>query len=329
MTTSSSELSSSDISIYIYIYIYQWYTSSDIQVESCPISVDSMDQQNCSSETVLIGLQLALLVFSRNSIFQYFSIEFFWNRNLHARLSSSGGLCEAISRHLRQDLRLTGTSDLITLRDVHNFQDFLRTCCSQSHSWLNHECEFNWEHPHDTCSVSHHFVHLHQCISADVCRCSKRVCFEVYNTSECDNLGSVSSGSYEDTKMHEWCTSCLRLRAGQFCVLCGAWFCVLFIHMCIRASFLTYDFYQFMSCVILQSHYVPFVNSSFTDHWCFFMWFFMCCIFLLRAVALASDLMTSLQRRCQTNYEGTATGGSTSNQRHFLGGNSAASVKGG
>ena len=48
---------------------YQWYVIFQcfyiviFQVESCPISVDSMDQQNCSSETVLIGLQLAFLFF--------------------------------------------------------------------------------------------------------------------------------------------------------------------------------------------------------------------------------------------------------------------------
>ena len=86
--------------------------SSDIEVESCPISVDSIDQ-NCSSETVLIG---------RQHVFNWTRR----NRHLNARLSPCGGLCEAISRHLRQDLRLTGTSDLITLRDVHNFQNFFQ-----------------------------------------------------------------------------------------------------------------------------------------------------------------------------------------------------------
>ena len=253
----------------------------------------------------------------------YFSIFFKWtrrNRNLHARLSPCGGLREAISRHLRQDLRLR-TSDLITLRDVPQLSKLLKnmllstTFLVEPWMWIQLGTS-TW-----------HLLSVASFWSFNQCRISAflMMFFEVYNTSECDNLGSVSSGSSEDMKIRR-CTSCLRLidwglDNSASCAELG--FCVLCI-MCIRAAFLTYDFYQFIYMCHILSYYSHIRSiPKFIIHWCFFM----CCIFLLLVVALASDLMTSLQRRCQTNYEGTATGGSTSNQLHFWG--NSASVKGG
>ena len=161
------------------------------------------------------------------------------------------------------------------------FKTFFRTRCSQSHYWLSHESEFNWEHPHDSCSVSHPF---NQCTSVHFCWClSVKRCF-----FRCFSSKALRFTTPRSATIWGPCPRGLR-RCESMHVLSTEGWTILrpvrsLMQSSIRASehpwFYKNDFYRF-TCVILQSHYV-FVNSSFPVFFsCVVSFWHLCCLQLL------------------------------------------------